>query len=611
MPNKKRDYIAILKSWAQEEYVERYAFYVWVFVGGLVFFTLLKIPPEVFGAIFYFQPQGYHSLGQPVLFTLGEAVSAFGLIFAVYQLKNPSWDIVLRIRERWESNLFWYLGIAGLVSVGVSAIINHMPNSWLPHPFNTPLFYELVGFLFFIAAPSALFMLSRRQAGLFNKKRAERFYQILLMEIARPKDDHLEACINIIGNNLPEITKAARILRIRTPRNEEKDTTPPTADEIFAGYADAVLTVILSDERIARYIATARLDFLLSLLYWLKKNDVSERQTSLGIERIFEMLFQDNRSHLYNQLDFRGMTLSSNIFEAIFADPYMMASFSPFRGASRLTGIDYGDEGFVKVYLKALETAVNGYWKQKCDYGMVNEINSGFYQLQEYFRWLGEKKRASLVNFDMFFGNTYVWDYREALKNNLVNEFEKTSASINHFNKSVNAAYAECLYHYLEGLSSIDDKDDLMRTDALTSTTELIGVTCHPNDDLESIRKILISLVWEKIDTGMASNADGYFPPLLRTYISLVGFQVGDSTTVSAIERNRLIDFLETKIKPKILAGEMMKDGKTSFEKAFLPSNVVLNRTTGKFEYGMSGGGHQVMEKMSPATATTVIAATA
>jgi hypothetical protein len=36
---------------------------------------------------------------QPVpFFTLGEAASAFGIIFAVYQLKSQRWDLILRIQ---------------------------------------------------------------------------------------------------------------------------------------------------------------------------------------------------------------------------------------------------------------------------------------------------------------------------------------------------------------------------------------------------------------------------------------------------------------------------------------------------------------------------------
>lgn len=565
------------------------------------------------GCLFgYYQSSCSYYIGNPIsFFSLGEAVGAFGLIFAVYQLKNPSWDIVLKIREKWQSNLFWYLGIAGLVSIGLSALVTQIPFAWLIHPFDIPLFYEFAGFLFFIAAPSSLFILGRKRAGLFTEKRAERFYSILLGEIARPNAEGIEACINIIGSNLFEITKAVSSVPRRMTSNatENDEEHIPTQEELFAGYADAILTVILSDERVARYIATGRLDFLLHLVYCLKENNISESQTRLGVERIFEALFKERRSHLYNQLDFRGLTLSTNIFDVIFADPYMMTRFSPFNGGIGWDSFSSKDETYINVYLKALEHAVRGFWKNKCEYGMVNEINKAFRQLNDYCQWLSisardkSKRNESmrrLSTIGMFLGHTYVWVYRDALEKNLISDYEKASTKTDSYSQSVNAAYAECLYHYLEALSSITaengDAEDAIRLHAITSTTELIGVTCHPNDDLESIRKVLINLIWEKISGDMMSNEQGYYPMVLRVYISLVGLKVGQDDTVAALERVRLIDFLNNKIKPKILSSELMKDNKTPFEKVALPSNVALNRTTGKFEYMMSGGVVQVME---------------
>lgn len=38
---------------------------------------------------------------------LGEALIAFGLIFTVYQLRTPRWEIVLSVRDAWQRNLVW------------------------------------------------------------------------------------------------------------------------------------------------------------------------------------------------------------------------------------------------------------------------------------------------------------------------------------------------------------------------------------------------------------------------------------------------------------------------------------------------------------------------
>lgn len=542
----------------------------------------------------------------PSFFSLGEAVGAFGLIFAVYQLRKPSWEIVFKIRERWQSNLFWYLGFAGLFAVGLSAVISQIPNNWLSPPFNIPLFYELLGFLCFILAPSSLFYLGRKRTNLFNKKTAERYYQVLLSEIARPKDENLEACVDIIASNLPEILQA--VIGKRNRPREELISKPPTEEENFAGYADAILTVILSDKRITRYIVTGRLDFLIHLIRELEESGVHGNHTNLGIEKIIEALFTDDRSHLHNQLDFRGLTLSANIYDAIFSNPYMMSNFKIFRSTPHSYGEFQLDGSYVSVYIKAIEHAVNGYWENKCDDRMRSEICWGFRQLQDYSQWLArtandkrkrEKCMSQLGNIGFFLGHTYVWRYRDMLKIDNISEYEKSTSRTNSFYQSVNSAYSECLLHYLEALATIeDDRTDSVRLYALSATTELIGVTCHHGDDLESIRQSLITQIWDKIcGPNTMSNERGFFPVIARVYISHVGFHVGeDSTTVSEIERKKIIKFLEEKIKPKILSGELMKNNKTTFEKAFLPSDIILNRTTGKFEYIMSNGSHQVME---------------
>jgi hypothetical protein len=92
------------------------------------------------------------------------------------------------------------------------------------------------------------------------------------------------------------------------------------------------------------------------------------------------------------------------------------------------------------------------------------------------------------------------------------------------------------------------------------------------------------------------SNVQGYFPVVLSVYISLVGLDLGSATSVLALERRRVIDFLKEKIEPKILANELMKDNKTTYEAAVLPREVYFDRGPNKFKYRLSGGGEQVME---------------
>jgi len=57
----------------------------------------------------------YVATNAPVYLDVGNALAAFGLIFAVYQLRRPQWDLVLKIRDSWQRNLFWILGTVGLL----------------------------------------------------------------------------------------------------------------------------------------------------------------------------------------------------------------------------------------------------------------------------------------------------------------------------------------------------------------------------------------------------------------------------------------------------------------------------------------------------------------
>src|SRR4029079_12118517 len=70
--------------------------------------------------LFHFINQGYcnsNLFNTPSYLDLGGALAAFGLIFTVYQLRNPRWDTVLKIRPTWQRYSFWAFGIVGLLLV--------------------------------------------------------------------------------------------------------------------------------------------------------------------------------------------------------------------------------------------------------------------------------------------------------------------------------------------------------------------------------------------------------------------------------------------------------------------------------------------------------------
>lgn len=562
-------------------------------------------------------PCNYNLQNPSHFFTLGEALAAFGLIFAVYQLKNSSWDTVFRIRGFVQRNLFWFLGIIGLICIGFSAVMTQLPSSWLSRPFDYPVFYEILGFLAFVAAPLILFWLGKKKDGLFTPGRAERFYNVLLGEVAKSKPDSIENSVELIGYNLDSILDALqRNMKRSWWKRYFTEELSPEEKEIYGKYAYSLFNVILSDYRVSEYIANGRLYFILGLFEKLKEKGVAS-DVDTGIGKLFEVLFCDRRSHLYKQLDHGGITLIASLFEKLFEDPYVVARFNPFEGAQRWVAFEKLDEDYLKVFLKALEHTLEGYWKNDCPFGMVRPIQNAFGKLDEYYKILAyaandpSKFDQSLARFNQigfFFEHGYKWRYLDHVeKKDVTSMYELDVVNRNTFDKSVNATFAETIYNFLEGLSMIDGQDERVRLVALTSATEASSLR-DQEPGMQKISQAVVDLVWGKINGDGLSNIRGFYPPILRLYISMIGLKVSDARTARDPERDRLINFLYDDLKPKILKDEKMSGGEITYEKGLLPDFVVFNRETGNFEYIMSGGSRQIMERTPVAEAVVVVA---
>lgn len=89
-------------------------------------------------------------MNTPIYLDLGGALAAFGLIFAVYQLRKPGWDIVLRIRSGWQRNIFWVFASIGLLLTLIRVIVFEFQIPYLQYPFDIPLFYEILAYLFLL-----------------------------------------------------------------------------------------------------------------------------------------------------------------------------------------------------------------------------------------------------------------------------------------------------------------------------------------------------------------------------------------------------------------------------------------------------------------------------
>jgi hypothetical protein len=96
--------------------------------------------------LFRFVNAGYcnaNFFSSPNYIDLGGALAAFGLIFTVYQLRKPSWELILRIRPWWQRHLFWIISGVGLALVLARVLMTQLPLGYLSYPFDVPLLYEI------------------------------------------------------------------------------------------------------------------------------------------------------------------------------------------------------------------------------------------------------------------------------------------------------------------------------------------------------------------------------------------------------------------------------------------------------------------------------------
>jgi hypothetical protein len=332
---------------------------------------------------------------------------------------------------------------------------------------------------------------------------------------------------------------------------------------------------------VARCVATGRFSFLLKLLNELQKNKISHKYINSGLKEIFEELFQNKNSFLYRQLDGHGISIVYNLYKIIFSDPYFVTQFKVFNGAYHC-GFYHLDEKYLTVYFTALEFALDGLesYIMKCDThsDMGQEICIAFQLVRKYSNELAnetfkkdkrEESLACLQKIGLFLKHTYT----------AFSGYEKNAPKASLGMRNVNEAYARCFYVFIEALA-------ISTEDCETNT---VGILCDFHeiiiDDSEIAIKIR-GLIWQKINVSFNSNEQGYYPAVLRVYLDVIGFENDGQTGIIENERKKLVNFLYTSIKPKILANECMKDiNKTTFEKALLPQIITFNRDTGKFVY--------------------------
>lgn len=517
----------------------------------------------------------YNPKSAPIYFTLGEAVSALALIFAALQLANPVNKLTLKIKEWYLQYMVWILSILGLIAILVASFVNQIP--YLNPPFNYPIFWEQIGFIFFISAPISYLFISSKSKDIYNSNRAERFYHIILQMASNGKQKDLEATITIVWENLEKLTTAIKKIN---PYIDEEITNKNRAGI----YAKSLLNLLLSEKSVADYIVTNRLEFLFALINQIKEKNILQRDIGMGFQKLVSRLYENPESYLYKQLDYQGVTLYAPIYDTLFGDPYFLSEFA-------VLGMWHGyfyeslpPAEYLQVFLKALSTAIK---TNKFHNDLLSpRIANSLYELTDYVRSVTffrktdskEKLDSKLMNLEFFFGRDFPQAFKDAVENQTISNYEREAKKGRRFQQSLTASYAECIVILLGHIANMDDRK-MESHRAMSLDEEFFSI--HNDAGLyENIRKCFLEHLWEKIKDNVER---GHFPAVLRIYIQLMYWNNPSMPEWRKLERKKLIEFLNKELKPRILKNELMANYKDKKETVLLPDDIKFDRKTKKY----------------------------
>lgn len=526
-----------------------------------------------------------------IYFSLGEAVAALGLIFAVYQLRRPVWSIVLSIKRK--TYLVRLFSALGLISIAISAVLPQIVKRRPTSLVECPLFWEFLGCVFFISAPVALLILAEKKDRLFTKNNAEKFHQVILRNIARATPDILETCINVIGSNLNEITEAISKSKISLHEGKKEKQKPDYSD-----YARSIFNFILTEPQVLTYVVTSRLDFLSHLLREIKEKHLTSRHgINLMISSITKELFENQDSYLYRELKYSGFGIYKPLFESLFYDQKFLNEFRSLQ-EWRYRPYELNKEKF-NVYIEAFNHALKGYW---FDGSYVHHLpfESAFTQLtagakalaieisklSEDIFWKNPSVNT-LFKIASFLGSDFARIYREALKEKKVRDCDLEVRVEGEYKDpaSVTAAYSKAVFDFLCALSMAEKHGENLRHFAVEATRPVFG---FGGEGFEKMRERFLEHVWENIKENINR---GFYPALLRTYLSLM---IPSRSTTE--EGRKLINFLYKEFKPLVLLDKKMVNGKY-MEKVLLPESIIFDREREEFRYKKIDGNLVTMGK--------------
>jgi len=523
----------------------------------------------------------------------GGALAAFGLIFAVYQLRTPKWDIVLRIRRRWQSNLFQLFLILGLILTLIKVLLLEDIIGCLPSPFSSPLFYEIAAYASFILSPLSLVYFSTNSRGIYNSKTATSFYEVMSQEISKASEGNVTASLEVLLNNFESICHAI------TSQDSEDD---------YRMVSRSIFDVVLSDESMVEILTTKRLDALSFIFSVLEDSDISDQHVQVAVPKIIQNLFEDQESFFYRHLEGNGLALSSNIF-FIFDSPKLITKFNLFNlKYSAIKEIDSPPS--VDVFIEAFSRTIVTYYKT----GRVSPrfINNGFSVLSDLFgsittKICAEEKRGmdtkhvmksewmSLYHISHFFGHDYLFLGHGQEINSEILEREE-NGNIADFNSdiSISEGLAAAIYKAFEQLSYVKNTIDVYHI----TQNLLHGMTSEAGQRSGYVAPFERRM-WEQIAKNVLSK---HYPASLRIYLEPIGFSLAADNLQrrpwleNQVERMKRLLYID--LKPLIESNVKMVN-KAKMEDALLPSS--MSYRNGRFTYRFGFGSGEEKEIQPPA----------
>lgn len=516
----------------------------------------------------------YNSTNVPIYISLGEALAAFGLILAAYQLRKPEWEMILKIRNHWQKNLVWILGTIALFLVLLKFLFfyDFVIDKFSPE-FNWPKLLDFFSYIFFIAAPLFLIVLSSKKKNLFNKKNAERFYNILVIETSKNENEKASLVIEIFIYNLETICRF-----IKEGEGKEKE------------FAKNIINFILGDKLIIKMLTTIRLSDLDYLLFMIDKFEIKKNDSYIGIQRVVNNLFYDRESFFYKQLDNSGYYCPLDIYERIFNSSNILSSFNLFDyPATNYVKRQNLDIIGVKVFLKALSLSIETYLKN--GNVKISYINDGLSYLSEIFRDVcfriiekeNDKNNESYIK-DKLNKEWEILDYIvnfSGEKLMLLVDEENINQAVKDRERSCNNCLSQgisnLLYSFVRDFSGLNKNKNYDNYDYYRYSL-VVNYLFHGIKTYRFLNNKYVDLfgekIWEQIDITINNR---YYPAVLKVYLCFFASYLtllydGENNWID-IQRNKLGKLLYGELKDLIDNKEKMSNG-VMIEEALLPQNI-------------------------------------